>query len=346
MGAQSNSIPQQRVVEKLDEYMSHRDYAGAERHLLYWLAEAIALGDARGELMIRNELVGHFRKTGERDRAFAQAREALRLVGELEMGASISAGTTYTNIATAYNAFGEHGRSLELFRQALGLYEKSPHTQAQLIGGLYNNMALTCVALQDFDEADGLYRKALATMATVENGELEQAITYLNMADAAVARAIAASAAQRGAAAGSAPEASPKGASASVPLEGGAVEGSVSDEGVPSDDAVGGGLPEFAGSAPTAASREDAIAGHDVPEADFPLDALDGAALALQDPQVEETVERCLDTALQLLDTPSVPRDGYYAFVCEKCAPTFAFYGYFLADEDLRRRAQEIYERD
>ena len=33
-------IPQQRIVEKLDEYMSRRDYAGAERHLLYWLEEA------------------------------------------------------------------------------------------------------------------------------------------------------------------------------------------------------------------------------------------------------------------------------------------------------------------
>ena len=27
-------IPQQRIVEKVDEYMSRRDYAGAERHLL------------------------------------------------------------------------------------------------------------------------------------------------------------------------------------------------------------------------------------------------------------------------------------------------------------------------
>ena len=60
------SIPQQRVVEKLDEYMSRRDYAGAERHLLYWLEEALAAGDKRGELMVRNELVGHFRKVGNK----------------------------------------------------------------------------------------------------------------------------------------------------------------------------------------------------------------------------------------------------------------------------------------
>ena len=258
------SIPQQRVVEKLDDYMSRRDYAGAERHLLYWLEEARAAGDARGELMVRNELVGHFRKTGNREQAFLHAENALRLVDELDFGATISAGTTYTNVATAFNAFGENERSLELFRKAAVLYEGSSRTQPQLLGGLYNNMALTCIALGRFSEADELYNRALEVMEGVENGQLEQAITYLNMADAAVAKAQA---------------------------------------------ACGG-------------SEEDAL-----------LDA-----------ECEQDVERCLDTALALLDTPSVPRDGYYAFVCEKCAPVFAHYGYFLVDEDLRNRAKAIYE--
>ena len=41
-------IPQQRVIEKMDWYMSRRDYAGAERHLLYWLEEARQGNDLRG----------------------------------------------------------------------------------------------------------------------------------------------------------------------------------------------------------------------------------------------------------------------------------------------------------
>ena len=255
-------VPQQRIVEKLDEYMSRRDYAGAERHLLYWLEEALAVGDKRGQLMLRNELVGHFRKTGNKEQAFLHADAALRLVDELDFGDTISAGTTFTNVGTAFNAFGEHGRSLELFQKAAALYEGSSHTQPQLLGGLYNNMALTCVALGRYDEADGLFERALAIMANVENGELEQAITYLNMADAAVAKA-------------------------------GGSDGVI------------------------------------------PVDS----------PECEEEVERLLDRALELLDTPSVPRDGYYAFVCEKCAPVFAHYGYFLVDEDLRQRAEAIYGR-
>ena len=262
-------IPQQRIIEKLDDYMSRRDYAGAERHLQFWLSEAVALGDRRGELMVRNELVGHYRKTGNKEQALANGDAALELLDELNFGETISAGTTYTNVATACNAFGENERSLELFRKAAALYEGSPHTAPSLLGGLYNNTALTCIALGRFDEADELYQKALAVMASVENGQLEQAITYLNMADAAVARTGAALAAAGG-----------------------------------------------------------------------------NAAEALQDPTCEQAVETYLDTALALLDTPSIPRDGYYAFVCEKCAPTFAFYGYFLTDADLKERARSIYERE
>ena len=247
--------------------MSRRDYAGAERHLLYWLEEALAAGDERGQLMVRNELVGHFRKVGDKDQALAHGDAALALVDKLGFGETISAGTTYTNVATACNAFGENERSLELFQKAAAVYEGSPHTAPGLLGGLYNNMALTCVSLGRFDEADALYQRALALMENVENGELEQAITYLNMADAAVAR---------------------------VQAQSGGDE---------------------------------------------------STALLEGDGECERQVEELLDMALSLLDTPSVPRDGYYAFVCEKCAPVFGHYGYFLVDGDLRERAKAIYER-
>jgi len=51
-----------------------------------------------------------------------------------------------------------------------------------------------------------------------------------------------------------------------------------------------------------------------------------------------------LDRAEELLDTPSVPRDGYYAFVLEKCAPTFSYYGYFLAAQRFEETAAAIYK--
>jgi len=263
----SARVPQQRIAEKLDSYMSRNDMAGAGRHLNYWLEEARALGDKRGELMLRNELVGHYRKAGDGEQALEHAAAALRLVDELGLADTISAATTYTNVATAYNAFGKNEESLTMFAKAVAGYEGNPSTPAHLLGGLYNNMALTCVALGRFDEADSLYGKALAQMAKVENGELEQAITYLNMADVVSAR--------------------------------------IQEQ------------------------REEASAESN--EA--------GGKTA------EELIESYLDRALELLNTPGIPRDGHYAFVCEKCAPVFGYYGYFLADDELRGRAKAIYER-
>ena len=51
----------------------------------------------------------------------------------------------------------------------------------------------------------------------------------------------------------------------------------------------------------------------------------------------------CLDRAEALLNDPALPRDGYYAFVCEKCAPTFGYYGYFAFQQELEERAEKIY---
>jgi len=247
------SVPQSRIMEKVDEYMSRRDYAGVERHLLYWLEEATLGRDEKGELMIRNELIGHYRKTGEADKAFLQADAAIALLERMEFTQSISAGTTYVNAATAFQAFGENARALETFEKARAVYESIPSVKAELLGGLYNNMALSLVSMKRFDEANALYEKALAVMANAPHGALEQAITYLNMANAA------------------------------------------EDE---------KGL----------------------------LDA-------------SETIDADLDAAQRLLDTPGIPHEGYYAFVCEKCAPTFEYYGWFQAANDLKERARAWYER-
>lgn len=251
MTADIRPVPQQRIIEKMDEYMSRRDYAGAERHLLYWLEEAKLGNDLRGQLMLRNELTGHYRKTGDREKALTNGREALALLERLGFEGTISSGTTCTNVATAMNAFGENEEAMKLFRRARAVYEAAPRTSPELLGGLYNNMALTLTAMGEYPEAYELYEKAMEKMATVPNGVLEQAITCLNIANAVEA--------EKGMEAG------------------------------------------------------------------------------------EEQIFGLLDRALDLLNTAGVPHDGYYAFVCEKCAPTFAYYGYFMAAEELTAKAEAIY---
>ena len=250
-GAPLRPIPQQRVIEKMDAYMGRRDYAGAERHLLYWLEEARTGGDLRGMLMVRNELVGHYRKTGQRERAMESGEAALQLIEALDFGDTISAGTTYVNVATMLSAFGENGRALELFERARPIYESGAATRPELLGGLYNNMALACVALGRYDEADALYDRAMAAMAQAPSGALEQAITCLNRANLVEAR-----------------------------------------------------------------------------------DGLEAGERAIFD---------LVEQAGDLLHREDLPRNGYYAFVCEKCAPTFDYYGFFDEAAALSKEAERIY---
>ena len=249
----NTSVPQQRIREKVDECMNRRDYAGVEKVLLYWKAEAESLGDLRGELMITNEMIGHYRKTGERDRFEKSAARAEELIGILGYGGSISAATTYVNAGTALNSFGDNEKALGMFSKALGIYESSPGTAQSLLGGLYNNMGLTLSDLGRCDEAIGYFRKACKTMEKVPDGELETAVSLLNEANAV--------------------------------------------------------------------------------ERKLGMEAAEGEIFAL------------LDRASVLLETPSLPRDGYYAYVCEKCAPTFEYYGYFAEASSLAKTAEEIYER-
>ena len=247
------SIPTGRVLQKLDEHFSRNDYAGAERHLLYWRGEADLGHDRRGAFLIANELMGLYRKTGRLDEAEKEAETALALADELGIADETAGGTAALNAATVCAAAGKYERSLSLFERARAVLEKTATEQKGLLAGLYNNMALTLVALDRFDEAENLYQKALVLLENVKAGAADAAVTWLNMADLYAAR--------------------------------------------------------------------------------------DGAEAA------ESRVASCIDRAAALLDSPDLPRDGYYAFVCEKCAPTFGYYGYFLLEQTYRERAKNIYER-
>ena len=239
-------VPQRRIIDKMDEYMSRRDYNGAERHLLYWLEEAKLGGDLQGQLMLRNELVGHYRKTGQKEPAMESAAKALDLLRELDMENTITAGS-------------------------------SSQTETQLLGGLYNNMALTCTELGRCEEALALYEKAADLMGRVPDGELEQAITYLNMANTVEVQ---------------------------LGLEAGEQQ----------------------------------------------INALVERAEELLKAKGEELLgkgEAALTdgTDLRAMKQEERARLGYYAFVCEKCAPTFAYYGYFMTAESLTERSEELVKR-
>jgi len=170
-----------RILTRLDEYLAQNDYDAAERHLLYWLAEKRGSSAAVG---LYNELLGIYRKTGQEEKALESVKNALQMIEDLKLDGGIAAATTYLNAATVLHAFGRAEEGLPLFERAREIYERELSPRDTRMGGLYNNMGTTLVTLRRFAEADALYQKAIAIMRDVPDGDLEVAVTLLNMASA------------------------------------------------------------------------------------------------------------------------------------------------------------------
>ena len=254
----------ERIIGKLDHYVETKDFEGARNLLAYWIEDAKNNNNLRGELSLYNESMGFFRKTGNRDKAISCAEEAIALLRKLEMEDTITAATTYINAGTVFKAFGAEGRGLPYFEKAKAIYEQElPSTDSRL-GGLYNNMGLALKDLERYEEAVDSYKKALDVMSNVKGGNLEKAITYLNIAD-------------------------------------------VCDD---------------------IRSNPEYFAKYPHTEAEW-----------------ESNIEKCLEKAKECLDDELLPRNGYYAFVAEKCAPSFDYYGHFMYKAELDKRIREI-EKD
>ena len=237
-----------RCLTRLDEYLARKDYAAAERHLDYWRREAAAGRDWRGQLSIENERMGLLRKMGKRDQTMEAAQEAEELVSRAGLEGTVTAATTWLNIGTVYQNFGDAPKALPYYVRAREIYEKALAPEDGRLAGLYNNLALVLTALGSFDEARSLYEKALSILESQPNGALEMAVTELNLANL--------------------------------------------------------------------------------------LEAERGLL------EAEAEIETRLDRAKALLDRPELPRNGYYAFVCEKCAPTFSYYGRFADAQELEDAAR------
>ncbi len=56
-----------------------------------------------------------------------------------------------------------------------------------------------------------------------------------------------------------------------------------------------------------------------------------------------EKIDACMNQAYTCLMSEHLPHDGYYAFVLEKCAPSFGYFGNTAAYEQLKKESERIY---
>ncbi len=242
-------IPIDRILAKTDAFYNCNDYLGAGAILEYWLTEAVSLNDMRGELSICSELIGHYRKTCNADKGERTIARAIFLLNELDLLNTVSGATILINVATALKSFGKPEQSLEYFKKAEETYLSNLKEDDEKFGGLYNNMALTYGDLNDFNTAYYYFEKAIEVMEKVKGGNLELAITYINIAH-----------------------------------------------------------------------------------------LLDQYAMK------RESIVDSLYIAYYLLTDEKIVKNGYYAFVLEKCAPSFKYFGFENIFNEFTREYKKIYE--
>lgn len=253
MNSFENSININKLISELDNILSRNDYNSARELLEKWVEITQNQNDNKTLFSLCNECIGLYRKIGDKENCYKYCEKALALLKVLNIENSVTGATAFTNCATAYKAFGEAEKSISYFEKAVMLYETLLPENDRRLAGLYNNFALSLVDLKEYDKALSLYEKAIEVLNNNPKFNLEQAVSYLNMANAIEA--------QKG---------------------------------------------------------------------------LENAC---------EEIDSLLNKAEKVLDEHYSETDGNYAFVCEKCAPTFGYYGRFLYEKQLKERARVIYER-
>lgn len=241
------------LISELDYILSKNDYNSACEFLEKWVEISENQNDNKTLFSLSNECIGLYRKIGDKENCYKYCEKALDLLKALNIENTVTGATAFLNCGTAYKAFDEAEKSIPLFEKAVDLYEHLLPENDKRLAGLYNNFALSLVDLKEYERALTLYKKAVEVLNTNPQFNLEQAVSYLNMANAVEA--------QKG---------------------------------------------------------------------------LENAC---------EEIDILLDKAQKVLDEKYSETDGNYAFVCEKCAPTFGYYGRFLYENELKERARVIYER-
>ena len=82
-----------------------------------------------------------------------------------------------------------------------------------------------------------------------------------------------------------------------------------------------------------------------------PESRLDGAVTYLNmahmypywDEKSAQDIKDCLQKAQEILEDPAINRNGYYAFVLSKCAPSFREFGKAAIAQKFMKLSEEIY---
>jgi tetratricopeptide (TPR) repeat protein len=169
------------VIGECDRLFNSNDPQALGEHLRYWRKQAAQAGDLESELSILNELMGHYRMQGDRERGLSAVDDGIKLIKILNIAGTVSCGTILINAATALLSFGENDRAQRYYSEAARCYSDNLDPADARFAGLFNNMAAAHLAQGETRHAEVYYRKALEILQKCSN-KMDAAVTFVNLA--------------------------------------------------------------------------------------------------------------------------------------------------------------------
>lgn len=171
------------MIRQLDQLIGAGRAVKAQHFLEKKREEARAMGDWRAELTILSELMGQYRFGSKQREAFSTVQDGLALIREHHLGYTVSGATVMLNAATTLKSIGSAADAMPIFRHVARVYADSLDPGDYRFGGLYNNMALTCADLGDFDAAERYYRLAVGVLERLPDQDNDLAVTWCSLAE-------------------------------------------------------------------------------------------------------------------------------------------------------------------
>ena len=170
------------ILQQLDALFAKHKIELVEPFLLQKIEEAQQMGDTSAVITLMNELIGHYRETGEFDKSIACCRQILELMEQLGLKGTTAYATTLLNVANACRAAGLLRESMVYYNEVKKVYQESvPETDFRY-ASLYNNMSLLFQEMGDYESACDCLERALSIASRYENARIEVAVTYTNLA--------------------------------------------------------------------------------------------------------------------------------------------------------------------
>lgn len=171
-----------QVLQQLDELFARHQIGQVEPFLLEKIEEAKSLGDSSALITLLNELIGHYRETGESEKSIICCKQVLELMDQLELKGSVAYATTLLNVANACRAAGLLRESMIYYQEVKEIYGRELEEADFRYASLYNNMSLLFQEMGDFESACDCLERALSIASLYEGARIEVAVTYTNLA--------------------------------------------------------------------------------------------------------------------------------------------------------------------